>query len=303
MRSWFIYSRYFLAMICCIVTISNADAQKVLNLLSKGKILIGEQIIFTVKVQGITKGGIRDDFHFPDTVNHIEFLSDSAQEISGDYVHTLTLTCFDSGTFQIPSFRMQLDDGRILTTNTLNITVLPVDVSGLQDYHDIKDILEVPLENDWWVVASLVITAVLSLFIVLWVMSPAPATPTVAIPVAGLTDAYRKLTEALKALQQVDTATVDGKKHLTTESLRLVRAFIDLATGNDTAHLTTGEYMIFYKSKLPDVQTESRFYQWQRFADAVKFAQYEPPADELAQVLPDMQHTADAVYHQMKSAT
>jgi hypothetical protein len=156
-------------IISCLLLFSNVLwCQKVSTILSKDKIVIGEQITLKIEVEGVAGNSVVKDFSFPDTVNHIEILSDSIDSDGPSYIHTLTLTSFDSGFWQFPSFELLLADNRKVITEPLNISVLPVDVSNMADYHDIKDILDIKAENNWWIIASVVALGLLSLFAFLW---------------------------------------------------------------------------------------------------------------------------------------
>jgi hypothetical protein len=295
-----------LPMLLCFCSVSTVGiSQKVSTLLSKDKIVLGEQITLQVKVEGITKGDIQQDFSFPDTVNHIEILKDSVEDInSSTILHTLTLTSFDSGYWQLPSFKLLLTDQRTLTSDSLRITVLPVDVSGMQDYHDIKDILEVQPENNWWVVASIILLGLVSLFSLLWFMNYKPvAAPEKIISPSDLQKLY---TDLLKRIAELETSEVTTKAAVTSvfdEASRSTRNFIDKVYRQDTASLTTGEFMLNQKEKLSNTETGNNFFQFLRLADAVKFAKYLPPAEETKAVFPVLRNVITEVYEKTKKVS
>jgi hypothetical protein len=295
-----------LPMLLCFCSVSTVGiSQKVSTLLSKDKIVLGEQITLQVKVEGITKGDIQQDFSFPDTVNHIEILKDSVEDInSSTILHTLTLTSFDSGYWQLPSFKLLLTDQRTLTSDSLRITVLPVDVSGMQDYHDIKDILEVQPENNWWVIASIILLGLVSLFSLLWFMNYKPvAAPEKIISPSDLQKLY---TDLLKRIAELETSEVTTKAAVTSvfdEASRSTRNFIDKVYRQDTASLTTGEFMLNQKEKLSNTETGNNFFQFLRLADAVKFAKYLPPAEETKAVFPVLRNVITEVYEKTKKVS
>jgi hypothetical protein len=295
-----------LLMLLCFCNVSTVGlSQKVSTLLSKDKIVLGEQITLQVKVEGITKGDIQQDFSFPDTVNHIEILKDSVEDInSSTILHTLTLTSFDSGYWQLPSFKLLLTDQRTLTSDSLRITVLPVDVSGMQDYHDIKDILEVQPENNWWVIASIILLGLVSLFSLLWFMNYKPvAAPEKIISPSDLQKLY---TDLLKRIAELETSEVTTKAAVTSvfdEASRSTRNFIDKVYRQDTASLTTGEFMLNQKEKLSNTETGNNFFQFLRLADAVKFAKYLPPAEETKAVFPVLRNVITEVYEKTKKVS
>ena len=123
----------------------------------KNRILIGEPIQLTIEAEIPADAVIA--FVKIDSIEHFEFLekpaidtinTNSGTTIKGKYM----ITSFDSGHWVIPSF--------VLTGNIATDTI-PVDVDFSafdpnQDYHDIKDILEVKPEEKkplwWWYVAG-----------------------------------------------------------------------------------------------------------------------------------------------------
>jgi hypothetical protein len=78
------------------------------------------------------------------------------------------------------------------------------------------------------------------------------------------------------------------------------RSFIDAAYQKNNTHLTTGEYMLQLKGKLPDAETENNYFQFLRLADAVKFAKYIPPGTETKEIFPMLRRVIEQVYHQNK---
>jgi len=149
-----------------------ATAQKIATIIDRDKIVLGEQIQLKIKIDNVDLigGGIIKDLQIPDTVNHLEILSHTIDTVttsnSAIYLHHLVITSFDSGYWKLPAFDIVFANKKKLSTEPLGFTVLPVDVSNLQDYHDIKDVLEVPLLNNWWIIAGIVALALLSLFAV-----------------------------------------------------------------------------------------------------------------------------------------
>jgi hypothetical protein len=300
-RRWLIIYRL---LFFCLAS-SGTYGQKVSTILSKEKIVLGEQITLQIKVEGITPGDIQQNFSFPDTVNHIEILKDSMEQVnSSTMLHTLTLTSFDSGYWQIPSFKMLLSNQKTLSSEPVDIAVLPVDVSNMQDYHDIKDILEMKEENNWWVIASIVLTGLISLFAVLWFMNTRPITTArKTISPAGLREEYDFIIKRLTELGESDLSARERVFGLFNETSQSTRKFIDAVHVEDTAHLTTGEYMLKLKGRFPDVETENKYFQFLRLADAVKFAKYFPPDEETRSSLPLLKTIVTSVYQQTKQVS
>lgn len=290
------------AFVCCLVLCAmQSTAQQISTILSKDKIVIGEQVTLRIAVEGIRSDEVLQDFKFPDTINHIEILSDSIDADGPSFVHTLTLTSFDSGYWQFPSFELVLADNRRLVSQPVDLTVMPVDVSNLADYHDIKDILDVPAENNWWLVAAIVLTALISMFAFLWFVTNKTTVQPTTTAGTDLGVLYSALQKRLSELENNSTAGNTDTVSLYNETSQRVRVFVDTALGEQTSHLTSGEYMLRIKGRLSDAEAENSYFQFLRLADAVKFARYQPPAAETNSIFPALRNVVELVYHQNKS--
>lgn len=288
-------------LLCCLLIVSNVSiGQKVTTLLSKDKIVIGEQVTLKIEVQGVSANEVLQDFRFPDTVNHIEVLTDSLESEGSSFIHTLTLTSFDSGYWQFPSYELTLANNRKVTSQAVDISVLPVDVSSLKDYHDIKDILDVEAENNWWIIAAIVALGLVSLFAFLWVATNKTPAPKEITSSSDLADLYNKLMKRLSLLESESNGGKLSNTEVYKESSQLARSYVDAAYNVQTAHLTSGEHMLYLKGKLPDAETETGYFQFLRLADAVKFARYQPPANETNHIFSVLKALALQVLQQNK---
>ncbi len=282
--------------------VNESYSQHVSTIISKEKIVIGEQISLQIKVQGISHATIKQDFMFPDSVNHIEFLSDSIQTINNStIVYNIVLTSFDSGYWQLPVFEMILHDNRKLSTEPIGITVMPVDISTMSDYHDIKDILEVNPENNWWIIAVIVFLALISLFGFLWFHKINKESQQQITSVASLDKLYNELLLQISKLETTDKQDRASVLNIYKDSASLIKEFIDVAFSQKTLHLTTGEYILKTKGKFSDATTQNDYFQFLRLSDAVKFAKYFPPAEETNAIFPSLKNIATTVYNQTKS--
>lgn len=301
-RLWWPSFQKVILLFCLLALTDLLFAQKISTIINRDKIVLGEQITVTIKIDGINANQVQADFNFPDTVNHLEILSDSIDADGPAFIHTLTITSFDSGYWQFPSYDIILSGGRKLASEPLDITVLPVDVSNLADYHDIKDILNVKAENNWWIVTGIVLLALISLFAFLWfVTNKAPSTQ--AIPTStDLTVLYTALVKKIQTHETNDLQDPVSVMAFYKEISQSARLFVDAAYQQNTLHLTSGEHMLRMKGRLPDGDTEKNYFQFLRLADAVKFAKYTPPADETKPVFGVLYSIIERVYQQNKPA-
>lgn len=134
----------------------------------KNRILIGE--VFTLTVDVKVPAGKISLYQPIDTIPHFEFAepplidtidNNTSITIRGVY----KLTSFDSGHWVIPSYKLN-----VIKTDTIPVDVVFSDFDPSQDYHDIKDIIEVKAAKKkqwWWYVAGglLLVLALLFYFL------------------------------------------------------------------------------------------------------------------------------------------
>ena len=118
-------------------------AQKISATVDRDKILIGEQIELKILVTDVDKNtaDVSQWFNLPDSFNHFEIVKRlPIDTISNSglvsYSQKIMLTSFDSGYWQIPAANVSFNDKQSINAMPINISVLPVDVSNLKDYHD-----------------------------------------------------------------------------------------------------------------------------------------------------------------------
>jgi hypothetical protein len=282
--------------------VNTSFGQRVSATLTKEKIVIGEQTILEINVEGVTADMIQIDFVFPDTANHLEVL-DHKREPGGHSVliYTATITSFDSGYWELPPMEMILTDQRKLSTERIGLSVVPVDVSHLVDYHDIKDILELKPANNWWIIAAIMVLALTSLFGFLWFMNRKQPEIKQAIPVTAIPGLYNELVKKIRVWSTMDLGEKKVVMQVFEESTLSVRQFSDVAWQQNSRHFTTGEYILNAKGKMPDAELETRFFQYLRLADAVKFAKYLPPTGESKEIFPLLEQVAGELFNQAKS--
>lgn len=272
-------------ILCCLC--NTVIAQKISASINRDKILIGEAVQLELKADNIdlTKFNIKQWFVVADTFNHIEITQRGSIDTirvgsNTGYIQKIQLTSFDSGYWQIPVFTIELAnkiDGKIntITTLPLNITVLPVDVTNLKDYHDIKDIEEVQTENDWRIIAAIAAMALLSFFGLLWAFSKRKQQiPQVKIPASQTP--YTWAMEQMEQLVQKQLLEHQQYKLFYTELIGICRNFSDAQLGIKTTAKTTDEYMLLLKGRIGTEPVQTQYFQLLRLSDAVKFAKFVP---------------------------
>lgn len=252
---------------------SAAQETKFSASVNKPAILIGEP--FEITLKAFVNEGRNSSWPLVDSMPHFEILSRSkldSQLINGTLVlnQTITATSWDSGKWNLPSFSL---NGSKTAPISIIVSFAPFDAA--QDYHDVKDILEVPKPErrqwHWYVAGALLL---LVLFILLF---PARKTKAAPVPVVADVDIYKKSLAQIEALQQNKPADA---KLLYTELIQIFRTYLTKRKNIQSLSKTTGELA----AQLQQLTLSSEMHQSLNNAlsqsDLVKFARYQPTATE-----------------------
>ena len=178
---------------------------------NKNRILIGEPLQLTIEAH-LSPGSVTSFVNI-DTIDHFEFLDkpviDTISKDSGTIIKgTYMITSFDSGHWVIPSFIFSRNTHQVLKTDTIPIDVVFSDFDPNQDYHDIKDIIEVaPAKKKqwWWLIAG---GALLLAAIAVYLLQKKKPT---ALPAPEIkVDPFE---EAMKQLEQLQRDKPEAKKY------------------------------------------------------------------------------------------
>lgn len=256
--------------------------------INRDKIMIGEPI--ELKLEANVPTGM-DAKWFPlDTIAHFEFVDKGKIDttITPDfkgYTQTLTITSFDSGRWSISSFPLAIGNKEYLT-DSLAVSVAYSNFDPNQDYHDIKDIMEVSnadVKYINWILAGLAILSLLAIIYFLRKKAAVQQPVTVKKVISKLSPLEEAL-QSLEALQKKGYAN-GAVKTFHTGLNDVLRWYLYRRTNTATMEKTSGELMLQVKQfNLPNTDFIS-LAQSLRMNDAVKFAKYEPAANENEQSL------------------
>jgi len=260
-----------------------AGSQNVSAIINRDKILIGEQVNLLLKTENVT--GIAQWFAMPDTVNHVEVVNrskiDTIQVVDKlIFQQTITITSFDSGTWQIPALTIQTEDNNQLATTPLTLEVLPVDVSQMQEYNDIKEIIEVETTANKTILLIIVAITLISLAFLYWFIKRGKKqkvkAPLLAANLAPVDWALQQLTN----LQQQQLTHHNQVKDHYLQLTNILRQYFYLQLNQQSLHQTTDEWMVSLHTLPIGADGKISFLQLLRLADTVKFAKYLPPPAE-----------------------
>ena len=249
----------------------------------KNKILIGEQLKFTVEIVVPSKYNGR--LPVIDSIEHFEFLKetqiDSFFEANSKGIKSVyTLTSFDSGHWVIPSFVLS----KKIKSDTIPIDVGFSPFNPEQEYHDIKDIIEVKEKEEkdwlWYVVAGTVLVLLLIYFLLIKKKKPVP----VAAPVLN---AYE---EAMKQLTELKKQNLSGKD-FHTKLVEIFKLYVLRKKNILSLQKTTDGLVMQLRTIMTDKDKYSQLQQALQLSDFVKFAKYHSTGEEDIKAFETMKST------------
>jgi len=274
---------------CCILLIacfvSFAQTVTVKATIDRNKILIGEPI--KLKLEATVPTGT-DASWFPlDSLTHFEFVEkgkiDTLATAEGKtYQQTLIVTSFDSGRWAIPSLPLQSGNKAYLT-DSIPVSVAYINFNPQQDYHDIKDILDVPNPNTGfinWVLAGLVLVSVLAVVYFLRKKAAVTPQPVVVKKAVSKLPPLQEALQSLEELQKQGWANNGEAKAFHTRLNDIFRWYLYRRANLPTMEKTSGELMVQLRQFNLANDAFTQLAQALRMGDAVKFAKYQPPATE-----------------------
>jgi hypothetical protein len=254
----------------------------------RDKILLGEQIRLVLKAEGLRAGenNLRSWISFPDTFNHLEVVDKSKIDTINVnnalvYQQTITLTSFDSGQWTIPALRLTVQANNSnrtagIASLPITINVLPVDVSHMQDYHDIKDILQVQNPNSRWILIAVIALTVISIIAIYLLLKRKRKVVVKPIQLNGNQTPIEWALSELAELQKEDLPGRGLVKQYYLQLTNICRQFFAQQLQQKALYQTSDEWMVNLQSLAIDQDTKTEFFQFVRLADTVKFAKYLP---------------------------
>jgi hypothetical protein len=252
------------------VRVTNAQVRATIKAtVDKKSILIGEPLQLTIEANLSADFAI--SFVTIDTIGHFEFLDkpvfDTLLEDGGTTIRGVyKLTSFDSGHWVIPSFTIFSG----LKTDTIPVDVIFSDFDPGQDYHDIKDIIEIAppkKKQRWWFIAGGALFLAAVVIYLLRKKKPAPVTlPKIEI------DPYK---EAMQRLEQLQKDKPEAKA-FHSELTDIFRLYVFRKKGILSLQKTTADLVLQLKDLNFTKEQFDKLSQALRLSDFVKFAKYVP---------------------------
>lgn len=253
---------------------SNAQNRSTIKTtVDKNKILIGEPIRLTIETY-FSPESVKKIIVI-DSIPHFEFLEkpviDTIDEKGGMDIRSIyKITSFDSGHWVIPS--IVLSNG--IKTDAIPIDVVFSDFDPNQDYHDIKDIIEVVPQKKkswWWIIAGAII---LLLALAFYFQRKKKIVP---VPAAAIViDPYKEAMQQLELLQKEKPAS----KIFHTRLIDILRLYVFRKKKILSLQKTTADLVLQLKELNFDKEQFDKLSQTLQLSDFVKFAKYSPSSED-----------------------
>jgi hypothetical protein len=259
-------------------------APRVHATLDKTRILIGEPI--QLMLEATVPGNAPLVWPILDSLPHFEFIEkgkvDSAIHPDGRYYRQyLTVTSFDSGFHAIPRLPFVAGLKRSFT-DSVRIEVDYSKFDPKQDYHDIRDIIDIPNPYVHWIGWVVGFITLSSLALVIWLVAKRYRSPNMSEPVV-VEPRLSPYEEALKQLEELagQAAWENGPvKAYYTRLNDILRLFLLRRFGIASLVETNDELIGQVRSLHLGNESFSRLTETLRMSDFVKFAKYQPAVSD-----------------------
>jgi len=278
-------------IVAFLFSFQNSDAQlpTVKTSVDKNNILIGQQINYRVQFSMPDNTYRLGWFSMPDSVGNFNVITRNKIDSSFsngnlNFSQDIILTSFDSGRQVIPPQTLSVStlDGdstfNLFTDSiAINVTYSPTD--SIMPFHDIKNIIEVKKSFPWWAWALVALGIIILIIWILFLFKFFNKKKDVKIFESKLSP-YDEAMQSLNDLEKEDLLQQNKFKEYHSRLSDIFKRYLSRKTNTYQLHLTTDELLIELKRFDLSKEQISNFAGSLRLGNAVKFAQYIPPAYE-----------------------
>jgi len=258
-------------------------AQKGDATLDRQQLVLGEQATVRLKLSDVPAGYRLDSFFRWDTTgNHVEVIEKAKMDTVNlndqyTYIQDWKITSFDSGKWALPICSAILENPQTgqkmeVKIDSVYLDVLPVDISNMKDYHDIKDILTVKYFDTFWIIVGVVALAVVVLLVILirYFIKKRKKKPVKQKKIEGAPIDW--LLSEIEKLRAKNLAMYPYFGELN----NIVRTYLHEKATLPTQYETSDELIFRMRDQYKSDVVADSFYQNLKLMDAVKFAKYLP---------------------------
>jgi hypothetical protein len=247
----------------------------------RNEILIGENINLTI--EAIIPPGSNINWISFDSLSHFELIEkgkiDSTDTTGGkSYRQNFVITSFDSGTHFIPALPFTVNNKKIFS-DSIRVEVGFSKLDPAQDYHDIKDIVDIPNPNVVYIIWYLLVLTVLSTALLIYLLLKkkiiVETVQEPAVPVSKLSP-YEEAVKSMEDLKNQKLPESGQTKLFYTRLNDILRLFVLRKLQISSLEKTNEELILQLRELNLSREQFSQLAESLRMSDFVKFAKYLP---------------------------
>ena len=276
----------------------------------KNEILIGQQIHYRVEVSFPQNKYLLKWFSLPEKMNGFEVVSREEIDTSTNsgfntFGQTMILTNFDSGSRYVPAMVLEVlpqEGGKSfkMLTDSILVNVKHSPLDSIQPFHDIKSIIEVKDEWEWWRWALVIAGVILLIGGLARIIKRRNKKKEADGPQESKVPPYEEAIHSLEALENEKLLEIGQVKEFHVRLSNIFKRYLSRKMKANKMHLTTDQVLMDLNTSGLDKEQISTLANSLCLGNAVKFAQFIPPASqsldcmqEIKQKITDINHFID----------
>jgi len=234
-----------------------------------------------------------------DSLPHFEWVEkhpvDSVVHPDGLYYRQyLTVTSFDSGSWSIPRLPFSAGNKKYFS-DSIRIEVGYTKIDPNKDYHDIKDIIDIPNPYAKWIVWIVVVVTIGALVLVIWLVRKKKIWKLLSGVAAPRLSPYEEAIRQLEELERQHLPENGSVKAYYTQLSDIFRLYLFRRMGISSL-AETSEELIGQIRRLPvSGEQFSGMAELLRMSDFVKFAKYQPGLSDSEHHFQVIRHSIDVL--------
>jgi hypothetical protein len=308
----FYYTRLFIPALVIFyffgIQAAFAQIPVVKSSVDKNEILIGQQIIYRIKTSMPDHTYHLNWIAVPDSFSHFITITKDKIDTSSaneniNFSQNIVLTSFDSGRRVIPSFPLTVtmldgDSAFNIYTDSIAINVGYAPADSILPFHDIKTIIEVKKPFPWWAWALVGLGIILLIVWILFLIKFFKKKKDFTIFESKLPP-FDEAMQLLSSLEKENLAANNKAKEFHSRLTEIFKRYLSRKTNTYQLHLTTDEILMELSAFDLSKDQISAFANCLRMGNAVKFAQYVPPAYENEKCFSQTKEMITAIHNTM----
>lgn len=291
---------YFL----CLFQDAIAQSPTINTSIDKDRILIGQQLNLRIHTSMPDNTYHLSWFSIPDSLGNFVVVKrnkiDSTRSNGNlNFSQDIVLTSFDSGRQLIPPIPLAvstLDSDSTFNIYTdsaaVNVGYAPTD--SIMPFHDIKPIIEVKRTFPWWAWA-LVALAIALLLAWIFILRKFFSKKKDTLIFDARLSPFNEAMESLSSLEKENLLQSDAIKQYHLRLTEIFKRYLSRRSNTYQMHLTADELLIKLNELDLSKEQIAVFANCLRMGNAVKFAQYVPPAYENEKCLSETKQMITAI--------